>query len=165
MLAFMVQFGSAHLRDTPGAPSSPVDSLILLLVAACVGALLVNTLGFLVPRARRKLRSRRGPHRRRDVVASERRARALMAELCPGGWRARIVVDATDSNPAGATAPVALEWAELEDESGQVAVSRRVWARTISEALDAMVADRETDETLEQIERGEAADGAPWPEL
>jgi hypothetical protein len=88
-----------------------------------------------------------------------------MGELCPGGWRARIVLDAADPSFAGARAPVALDWAELEDDSGRVAVSRRVWARTIPDALEAMVADRQTDETLEQIERGEAADGAPWPEL
>jgi hypothetical protein len=38
-------------------------------------------------------------------------------------------------------------------------------APTINEALDAMVADRRTDETLEQIEHGAAADGAWWPDL
>lgn len=42
---------------------------------------------------------------------------------------------------------------------------RRVWAPTIGEALDAMVADRRTDETLEEIEQGAAADGALWPDL
>ncbi len=52
---------------------------------------------------------------------------------------------------------VALDWAELEDESGEPAVLRRVWAPTIVEALEAMVADRQTDETLEQIEQGAAA--------
>jgi hypothetical protein len=44
-------------------------------------------------------------------------------------------------------------------------VIRRVWAPTIGEALDAMVADRRTDETLEQIEQGAVADGALWPDL
>ena len=41
---------------------------------------------------------------------------------------------------------------------------RRVWAPTIGEALEAMVADRRTDETLEQIEQGAVADGALWPD-
>ena len=44
------------------------------------------------------------------------------------------------------------------------AVMRRVWAGSVSEALEAMVADRRTDETLEQIERGAVADGVLWPE-
>jgi hypothetical protein len=35
-----------------------------------------------------------------------------------------------------------------------------VWAPTVAEALDAMVADRLTDETLERIERSVSA----WPE-
>ena len=42
---------------------------------------------------------------------------------------------------------------------------QRVWARTVGEALEAMVADRRTDETLEQIERGAVADGALWPDV
>ncbi len=54
---------------------------------------------------------------------------------------------------------VALDWAELEDESGEPAVLRRVSAPTIVEALEAMVADRQTDETPEQIEQGATADG------
>jgi hypothetical protein len=167
MAIFMVQFGSAHLRYTPG---NPVGSLIAIVLAVFVGGLLAYSVGFLAPRARRATRA--WVHRRRRLRAAanvERRARAMMDELCPHGWRAQItLLDGTGDYPAvgptGEPARVALDWIELEDESGRAAVSRRVWARTISEALDAMVADRRMDETLEQIERAAAADGAPWPE-
>jgi hypothetical protein len=50
------------------------------------------------------------------------------------------------------------------DESKRVAAVRRVWAPTISEALDAMVADRRTDETLQNIEQAALADGVRWPD-
>jgi hypothetical protein len=59
---------------------------------------------------------------------------------------------------------VALDWAELQGQSGRPVVIRRVWATTIGEALEAMVADRRTDETLERIEQGAVADGALWPD-
>jgi hypothetical protein len=93
-----------------------------------------------------------------------------MSELCPQGWRAQITLfgpaDVLPADaPEGERARVALDWAELEDGSGRVAVARRVWAPTIGEALEAMVADRRTDETLEQIERGAVAYGAPWPDI
>ena len=42
---------------------------------------------------------------------------------------------------------------------------RRVWADTVGEALEAMVIDRRTDETLEQIELRASDDGALWPDL
>ena len=64
----------------------------------------------------------------------------------------------------GRVGGVALDWTELQDASGRPAVMRRVWAPTIGDALDAMVADRRTDETLEQIEQGAVADGALWPD-
>jgi hypothetical protein len=118
--------------------------------------------------ARRTLRARRGARRRRRAAAhSEARARALMSELCPHGWRAQITLfgphDALPPDaPQGEQARVALDWAELEDDHRRAVVVRRVWAATIAEALEAMVIDRQTDETLEQIERGAVADGASW---
>jgi hypothetical protein len=48
---------------------------------------------------------------------------------------------------------VELEWRQFDEHSGQVAVARRVWAPTIEMALQAMVEDRQTDATLEQIEQ------------
>jgi hypothetical protein len=122
--------------------------------------------------------SLRGLHRarrarRRSLWAAanaEARTRALMSELCPHGWRAQITMlaETDEDRPLssdGRRARVALDWIELRDESGRPAVMRRVWAPSIGEALDAMVADRRTDETLEQIEQGAVADGALWPDL
>ena len=92
-----------------------------------------------------------------------------MSELCPHGWQAQITVFGSDEDqprtPNGERARVALDWTELQAPGAAPAVMRRVWAPTIAEALEAMVADRRTDETLEQIERGAVADGALWPDL
>jgi hypothetical protein len=91
-----------------------------------------------------------------------------MGELCPHGWRAQITLFGAVADedrpvaPGGGPAQVALDWAELQDSGGPPAVMRRVWASTIGEALDAMVADRRTDQTLEQIEQGAVADGTLW---
>lgn len=154
MLRFLVQFGGE--RWHPGHVSL-VDPVLVLLVGACAGALALGVLGQLVPRARRTLRAWRSERRRlRAVAVAELRARTLMSELCPHGWRAQISLSERSH--------VALDWAELEDESGRPAVLRRVWAPTIVEALEAMVADRRTDETLEQIEQGAMADGTLWPD-
>ena len=49
-----------------------------------------------------------------------------------------------------------MEWAEYEtDQAGhaEVAVARRMWARTITGAMRGMIADRELDIELEKIER------------
>ena len=51
---------------------------------------------------------------------------------------------------------VELEWTQFDEEPGQIAVARRVWAPTISDALQSMVEDRRTDLTLEQIEQAAA---------
>jgi hypothetical protein len=164
---FSVQYYVGHYG---GAALTLTDFVVLALVILGV-ALAVELLARVVPRGRTALRARRA--RQRRVVADagvERRTRALMSELCPQGWRAQITlfgpgdpvpVDA----PSGERAHVALDWAELEDDRGRVAVVRRVWAPTIAEALEAMVADRRTDETLEQIERGAPPEGATWPDI
>jgi hypothetical protein len=168
VLTFMVQFGGARAHSGRG---NLLEPLILILLVVCVGALVVPMLGVLVSRSRGRLRSWRGERRRlRASANAELRARALMSELCPHGWRAQITLfGAGEEKPPaaldGERAHVALDWAELEDQSGRAAVIRRVWAPTIGEALDAMVADRRTDETLEQIEHGAVADGALWPDL
>jgi hypothetical protein len=95
----------------------------------------------------------------------EAQARAMMSELCPYGWRAQVTLfgsldELPPDAPAGDRARVALDWAELDAHDRNPAVVRRVWAPTIAEALDAMVDDRRTDVTLEQIER-EARWGSP----
>jgi hypothetical protein len=166
VLVFMIQFGGARFH--PGHVSL-LEPLVLLVFVVAVAALVVPVLELLVTRSRSSLRSWRVKRRRLHASANaERRARALMSELCPHGWQAQITLFETaggDASNAPVPARVALDWTELDAEPGRPAVMRRVWASTISEALEAMVADRRTDETLEQIEQGAVADGALWPDL
>ena len=121
------------------------------------------------PSAQRGLRSWRAP-----VAAAagrrhrcERRARALMSELArtDGARRSPCSRASRPDREPRPPARVALDWTELERGSGRPLVVRRVWAPTIAEALEAMVADRRTDETLERIEQGAAAEGNLWPDL
>jgi hypothetical protein len=168
VLRYAVQFGGARFH--PGS-ASVLAPFVLVAVLVCVGAIAVPLLGMLVSSTRGTLRSWRDRrHRVRSAAMAEQRARALMSELCPHGWRAQITMFATTDEdrpaaPDGSPAHVALDWTELRDDSGRPAVMRRVWAPTLGEALDAMVADRRTDHALEQIEQGAVADGALWPDL
>jgi hypothetical protein len=153
--------------------TGPWVPLAIIALAVAVGAVVVPVLGVALSGAWRLARASRRRRRRRDAaVNAEARARAMMSELCPHGWRAQITLfggdEADDHRPLtrdGRRAQVALDWTELSDPSGRPAVMRRVWATTVAEALEAMVADRRTDETLERIERGAVADGALWPDL
>jgi hypothetical protein len=164
---FMVQ--GAYLPLHGRGPSTLTIALFTV-----VGILVViggKLLALLVAHGRRRRRAWLRRRRRLYAAANaESRARALMSELCPQGWRAQLTLfGPSDELPPDAPdrdrARVALDWAELEDDHGRVAVIRRVWARSIDEALEAMVADRRTDETLEQIERGAVAEDTPWPDL
>jgi len=156
-LVFLVQFGSAAYRHEDGDLLAPLAGLV---VAVLVAALTLPVLGILVPSSRRALRGWRGRRRRRrEAVGAERRALAMMGELCPHGWGARITLKASGDG----LGDVELEWTEFADDSGRPAVSRRIHAATIGDALDAMVADRRTDEALEEIER-RATDEAAWPD-
>ncbi len=165
VLAFLAQF-EAGLH--PGRVNL-LEPLFSLVLAACGGGLLLALLGCAVPRTRRAVRSRVARRRRRRAAAgAELRARAMMDELCPDGWRATITLtggcqEPPEAAPEGRRDVVALDWAELDSERSDAAVVRRVSAPTISEALDAMVLDRHTDETLQQIEQAALADGALWP--
>ena len=172
MLAFMVQWGGE--RYHPG-PINLLQPLALLAVGVVAGVLLVPALERLVPRARRRVRARLRRRRNlRAAATAEQRARAIMSELCPHGWRAEITLfehpgrDGRDrpDRPDGEARPdrVRLEWTELRDESGAPAVMRELWAPTVGAALERMVADRQTDETLEAIEQGAVWEGAHWPE-
>ncbi len=91
-----------------------------------------------------------------------------MSELCPFGWRATITVCGSDTGVGESLDhcrhKVSLEWAELAPGGERPAVVRRVHAATIVAALESMVADRRTDETLEQIEQRASYDDAPWPD-
>lgn len=156
-----------------GANTGPADllaPLVLLVFAAFGGGLLLTVLGRVVPLGRRVVRSRLSTWRRFRMAANrEWRARTMMDELCPHGWRADITLfgDAEQlpgGHPGDPRCRVSLDWTEFEDDCGRPAVVRRVWATTVGEALDAMVADRRTDETLQQIEQGALAQGAVWPD-
>jgi hypothetical protein len=166
MVGFMIQAESVHRSH--GTLLAP---LLFLTVVTLGGGLFVAFVGRVLPSARGVVRSRRGRWRRQHGTAQmEMRARALMDELCPHGWRAQLTLFASplhDPPSEGSEAPrdqVALDWTAFErDDSGEPIV-RRVWAPTIGEALEAMLADRHTDETLAQIEQGALADGAVWPD-
>ena len=138
--------------------------LALIGFVVCLGAVAVPLLGLAVSGTRGLVRAGRARRRRvRAAASAEMRARAMMSELCPHGWRATITM-VSGPGEDGGRRRVALDWTEVQDASGRPAVMRRVWAATIGEALDAMVADRRTDETLEQIEQGAVADGVLWPD-
>jgi hypothetical protein len=123
--------------------------LVALLIAALFGACLVIWIVL-----------QRG-HRPPKPVTDQWRALTVMGELCPHGWQAQITLHgggapAPDDAPPARTPLVALEWKQFAAEPGRVAIARRVWAPTIGEALQAMVDDRRTDITLEQIEQAVA---------
>ncbi|MEO8967555.1 MAG: hypothetical protein ABI355_08085 [Solirubrobacteraceae bacterium] len=166
MLVFMIQWGGD--RYHPG-PFSLLDPLWLLGVGVLAAVLFVPLLERFVPRARQRVRARRRRRRTLQAAATaELRSRAVMSELCPHGWRAKITLFEHPDPDGFADQPrpdrVQLEWTELRDASGAPAVMRELWAPSVGAALEAMVADRRTDETLEQIELGAVWDGARWPE-
>jgi hypothetical protein len=147
VLASGVQGGHVH--------ASLVESLMLALL---IGVLVV-ALVFIFRYLRRR-------DRRPKLVRDQWQALAVMGELCPHGWQAQITLYGWGA-PVPADAPpsrvplVELEWKQFDEESGRVVVARRVWAPTISEALQAMVEDRWTDVTFEQIEQA-MADEEEW---
>lgn len=123
-----------------------IAAFILAMTVACV---------FIARYLRRR-------YRRPNPVANQWQALAVMGELCPHGWQAQITLgaraEADDGDPADASL-IELEWKQFDPPSDEVAVSRRVWAPTIGLALQTMVADRHTDVTLEEIERGTGENG------
>lgn len=165
VLSEAVQFGVQRFH--PGQMGL-IGPLILVALVICIGAVTIPLLGLAAAGARGMVRSWRGRRRRlRAAASAEVRARTVMSELCPHGWRAQITLFAEGDEGGRRESEgsrVALDWTELGDAGGRAAVMRRVWAPTIGDALDAMVADRRTDETLEQIERGAVADGVLWPD-
>jgi hypothetical protein len=105
--------------------------------------------------------------RRVKPVADQWQALAVMGELCPHGWQAQITLygwgaPVPEDAPPSRVPLVELEWKQFAEESGQIAVARRVWAPTIVEALQSMVEDRRTDIALEQIEQAAAENGEEW---
>jgi hypothetical protein len=146
VIASGVQGGTAKAHDA-------------LLVALVIAALAVVAVAILVYTRKRPRRS--------EPVTDQWRALAMMGELCPHGWKAQITLYGWNA-PAPADAPpsraplVELEWTLYDEEHGHIAVARRVWARTIPEALQTMIDDRRTDLTLEQIERAAEEQDEVW---
>ena len=150
VLASGVQGGHAR---SPWYETLVIALAIAVLAAACVWIALY-------------LRRR---YRRNRPVADQWQALAVMGELCAHGWQAQITLYGWGA-PVPADAPpartplVELEWKQFDEESGRVAVARRVWAPTISDALQSMVEDRRTDIALEEIERSVGEEDAWWEE-
>jgi hypothetical protein len=164
VLTLWVQF--LH-RPYRAGNSNLLAPMAMILAAAVVGLLLIPALRVSRRHVLLSFRGRRRrARRRRDSTAAEGRARAMMGELCPHGWSCQITLyegplPADEEPPPG---QVALDWVELRQEAGRPAVMRRVWGGSIAEALEAMVADRRTDLTLEQIELRATLEGADWPD-
>jgi hypothetical protein len=148
VLASGVQGGDAR------APGYETFLLALVIAAMTVGCVLIAFY----------LRRR---YRRPKPVGNEWQALAVMGELCAHGWQAEITLYGWGA-PVPADAPasrvplVELEWKQFDEESGRVAVARRVWAPSISEALQSMVEDRRTDVALEEIERSVGEEEDAW---
>lgn len=92
-----------------------------------------------------------------------------MDELCPHGWQAQITLlgrsdEELPDLPYGRRDRVVLDWTAFEADRSRDPVIRRVVAPTINEALEAMIAGRRTDETLERIEQTALAEGDQWPD-
>jgi hypothetical protein len=139
----------------PGHSFSPDAPLVVSLIGALA---LVGIVIFIY--------LRRHP-RRRGPVSDQWGALAVMGELCPHGWQAQVTVygwgaPIPDDAPPARTPLVELEWKQFDEEPGRVLVARRVWAPTIDAALQAMVEDRQTDLSLEQIEQSAVEEDAWW---
>ena len=151
-IASGVQGGGVH------PPADEAALLVILIGALTIGCLFVGL--YLRARARR-------PH---PVVEDQWQALAVMGELCPDGWQAQITLygwgaPVPDDAPPSRVPLVELEWKQFAPETAGVVVARRVWAPTISDALQLMVQDRQTDITLEEIEQAAGGDGnSPWSE-
>ena len=149
VLASGVQGGAAH----PGVTHD--TWAVVLLIAALVLAI-VLVVGHLRRRARRPA-----------PVRDEWQALAVMGELCRDGWQAQINLygwgaPVPEDAPSSRVPLVELQWQQFDDETGRVTVARRVWAPSIEAALQAMVEDRRTDVTLEQIEQAAEQEDLRW---
>ncbi|MGD0454432.1 MAG: hypothetical protein ABSB69_12605 [Solirubrobacteraceae bacterium] len=150
-------FGGFVLANRGGhLPALPGDTLIIALLIAALAVACALIFIYL-----------RRNYRRTKPVADQWQALAVMGELCPHGWQAQITLygwgaPVPDDAPPSRVPLVELEWKQFDEESGRVAVARRVWAPTIGEALQSMVEDRRTDVALEQIEQAAAEDGDVW---
>jgi hypothetical protein len=138
------------LQNTPQQSGGGLGVSIEIVGATVLACAILTATVLLLSRYRR---------RKDAMILREGQARSQMQELCPDGWAARIVLygegaPLPDDAPGGRT--VCVEWTEYESESSgrtEVAVARRMWARTITGALRGMLADRQLDVELEKIEK------------
>jgi hypothetical protein len=146
----------ANGHQAGDAPSSWHDNLLIGLLIA---AMTVACVFIFISLRRRSRRAR--------PVGDQWQALTVMGELCPHGWQAQITLygwgaPVPDDAPPSRVPLVELEWRQFDEESGRVAVVRRVWAPTIGEALQMMVDDRRTDITLERIEQAAEDEDDVW---
>jgi hypothetical protein len=151
VIASGAQGGTAH-------PAQAVAHDTLLVASLCIAMAAAAALIVLYLRRRRP---------RVKPVSDQWQALAVMGELCPHGWQAEITLygwgaPVPDDAPQSRVPLVELEWKLFAEESGRVAVARRVWAPSIGEALQTMVEDRRTDVTLEEIEQSASEDEDVW---
>jgi len=138
-------------QNTPQRTGGGLGLSIEIVAAAILACALLTATVLLLTRFRR---------RHDPTLMREWHAREQMHELCPHGWKARIVLygdgaPLPDDAPTAGERSVCVEWTEYESDSDghtKVAVARRMWARTITGALRGMVADRQLDRELEEIE-------------
>jgi hypothetical protein len=140
------------LQNVPQEKGGGLGVSLEIVAATIVACALLTATILLLTRFRRK---------RDPMFFRESHARERMQELCPNGWTARIVLygdgaPLPDDAPSAGDRKVCVEWTEYEpDPAGhvEVAVARRMWARTITGALRGMLADRQLDRELEEIEQ------------
>ncbi len=151
VIASGAQGGTAH-------PAQAVahDTLLVIVLIGALGAAAALIVRRLLRRPKRTA-----------PVTEQWQALAVMGELCPHGWKAQITLygwgaPVPDDAPQSRAPLVELEWQLFDEDSGRVAVARRVWAPSIGDALQTMVDDRRTDVTLEEIERSAAEHGELW---
>jgi hypothetical protein len=140
------------MQNTVQKSGGGLGTSIEIIGATALACVLLTTTVLLLTKFRR---------RRDPMLFREQNAREQMQELCPNGWSARIMLygegaPMPDDAPSVGERKVCVEWTEFEpDPAGytEVAVARRMWARTITGALRGMLADRRLDLELERIER------------
>jgi hypothetical protein len=140
------------LQNVPQEKGGGLGVSLEIVAATILACALLTATILLLTRFRRK---------RDPMFFRESHAREQMQELCPNGWTARIVLygegaPLPDDAPSAGDRKVCVEWTEYEpDPTGhvEVAVARRMWARTITGALRGMLADRQLDRELEEIEQ------------
>jgi hypothetical protein len=147
------------MQNVPQEKGGGLGVSIEIVAATIIACALLTATILLLTRFRR---------RRDPAFLREQHVREQMQQLCPNGWTARIALygdgaPLPDDAPPNGDRKVCVEWTEYEPDAAghvEVAVARRMWARTITGALRGMLADRQLDLELEQIERRVIEDAA-----